>query len=474
MSQPAITFGTDGIRGEYGAWPMRDEDVRAVAQAVAEYFRREADPPRFVIGRDTRQSSLPLAQVVAEGLSTAGALIEDVGVIPTAGLAYLAVTLNKHAGIMITASHNPWQENGIKVIGGDGFKLADETEHAIEALIGQPGSEGSRGLLVNHPQAVDDYIQHLIHPFAGTSLAGLKIALDCSHGAASLIAPAAFRALGADPISLSASPDGRNINAGCGSEAVRVGQGELVERARTGDLDMAFAFDGDADRVIALDEAGELMDGDHLLLLLAAYLNDQGRLRGNVVVTTQMANRGLDRALAMQGIETIRTPVGDRYIIQQITGKGYTLGGEQSGHIVIYDPQHTTGDGIYTALMLAHMRASGWLTSFAEWRRKLIKFPQVIASARVGSRPDLDSLADLDSARTRIAATLGADGLINIRYSGTEPLVRVMIESGTEFSPRDLADHALSLCRIVQAASGSPDGAVEIKDTATGNPVGLN
>jgi len=469
---PEITFGTDGIRGTAGEWPMDAAGALAIGQGLGKYLRETGhDTPKVLIGRDTRISGDVLATALASGLLSYGVDVADGGVIPTAGAAFLTKAHTMDAGIVISASHNPWTENGIKVIGPQGFKLDDEVERAIERHIATAAQDSRAGILPghlsHHTDWAEEYIAHLVAPFRRTSLRGLSIALDCSNGAASRIAPACFERLGAAPTVIAASPDGTNINNACGSEELRAGASPLMEIQRTQKPDLCAAFDGDADRVALLDERGALLDGDHILYILAKDLRGRGKLNRETVVTTQMANRGLDHALAADGIAVVRTRVGDRYIIQEIRTQGYVLGGEQSGHVVIYDSEHTTGDGIYTALRIACLMAEQ-SAALHELAAPLKKFPQVIASAHVSTKPDLDETDSIADARQALSERLGDGAAINIRYSGTEPLVRVMIEGTLDHSISHLAQQAVRLCRVVQAAAATPNGRIEVKDCATG------
>jgi len=469
---PEITFGTDGIRGTAGEWPMDAAGALAIGQGLGKYLRETGhDTPKVLIGRDTRISGDALTTALASGLLSYGVDVADGGIVPTAGVAFLTRAHTMDAGIVISASHNPWTENGIKVIGPQGFKLEDEVERAIERCIAAAAHGSPSGILpgrLSHPTDwAEEYVAHLTAPFQHVSLGGVSIALDCSNGAASRIAPQCFERLGAAPIVIAASPDGTNINNACGSEELRAGAGPLMAIQQTREPDMCAAFDGDADRVALLDKRGNLLDGDHILYILAKDLKGRGKLNRETVVTTQMANRGLDHALAAEGVAVVRTQVGDRYIIQEMRTQGYVLGGEQSGHVVIYDPEHTTGDGIYTALWMACLMVEQ-SAALHDLAAPLKKFPQVIASAQVSAKPDLNQTGSIADARRALLEHLGADAAINIRYSGTEPLVRVMIEGTLAHSIPQLAREALRLCRVVQAAAATPDGRIEVKDCATG------
>jgi phosphoglucosamine mutase len=472
-----IEFGTDGVRGKAGAWPIDAAGARQIGHGIGAYLCEQTARPRVMVGRDTRQSGAELAAALARGLTLHDVQIVDVGVITTAGVAYLTRHLKMDAGVVISASHNPWTENGIKVIGADGCKLSDEQEQALEQAVNRPidphSEQRSVGQLKLAPELVNDYIDHLVRPFQDIDLSRLKIALDCSNGAASPIAAQCFERLGCHAIVIHAEPDGTNINHQCGSEVVREGRSDLSEIVTSQGLQLGAAFDGDADRVVLVDETGHLVDGDHILYILATHLKDKNGLPGNAVVTTTMANRGLDEVLAAQGIAVIRTPVGDKYIVREMQANGYKIGGEQSGHIIIYDDTHTTGDGVYSALFVASILAAADFSSLGDMARPLQKFPQVIVSARVASKPDLKSLPEFEREYQRISECLGAGAVINARYSGTELLFRVMIEGTLQHQLPDIAQYAVILGRSVQAAAGSPSDWIEAKDCTTGSSLSI-
>ncbi|MBN1312288.1 MAG: phosphoglucosamine mutase [Anaerolineae bacterium] len=472
-----IEFGTDGVRGKAGTWPIDAAGAAQIGYGVGAFLRQQTAKPKVLVGRDTRQSGEEITASLARGLLLHDVQVADVGVITTAGVAYLTKHMKMDAGIVISASHNPWTENGIKVIGADGCKLSDAHEQALQQAVNQPidpQNEGKAvGQMQSSPHLVADYIDHLVAPFEGTALSGLKIAIDCSNGAASHIAPECFQRLGCSPIVLHAEPNGTNINHQCGSEIAREGRGDLLETVMSRKLDLGAAFDGDADRVILVDENGHLVDGDYILYILAMHLKERGELAGNVVVTTTMANRGLDAALAAQDIRVIRTPVGDKYIVRELQNGGYKIGGEQSGHIIIYDDTHTTGDGIYSALFIAGILAAAEQPPLSRLALPLQKFPQVIVSARVSAKPALQSLPDFEREYQRISEQLGAEAVINTRYSGTEPLFRVMIEGTSEHRLSDIAKYAVMLGRTVQSATGNSSDWIEAKDCTTGTSLSI-
>jgi phosphoglucosamine mutase len=474
-----IEFGTDGVRGEAGSWPMNSLGALRIGQGVGAYLKEKTASPCVLIGRDTRQSGDTLMAALASGLLSRGVRVLDVGVIPTAGVAYLTKRYGLDIGAVISASHNPYTENGIKLISPDGLKLPDETERLIEGHISEAGNGSAHTADFGHFEQragwIDDYIAHLIAPFADVPFTGLRIALDCSNGAASYVAPRCFALLGCETVVLHATPTGKNINHRCGSEEVRSGASDLPGVARASSANLAAAFDGDADRAIFVDEAGNLIDGDHVLYILGLHLKAQDRLAGDVVVTTQMANSGLDMALKEQGIATIRTRVGDRYVMQEMLANDYVLGGEQSGHIILYDDWHTTGDGIYTALTIASVLIENSPATLQQLAAPMPKLPQVIASAQVVDKRPLAEMDAFNAEYEQVTAELGGEATVNVRYSGTEKLVRVMVEGTTAHSMADVTRQALRLARIVQVATGTDpaSAALDVKDCATGASLDL-
>lgn len=478
----AIKFGTDGVRGKAGEWPINPEGAFLIGLGVGAYLNTRTAKARVLIGRDPRQSGAELSDALIRGLRLQTLDVLDVGVMTTPGIAHLTMRSGASIGVVISASHNPWNENGIKLVGADGFKLEDAAEAEVESIINNLISPAGQPPRARTPQSgftllvkngIENYVEHLVSPFPAGALKGLRVVLDCSNGAASQIAPLAFERLGAEVITTHASPDGKNINHQCGSEYFRSGKGRLAADVAAARAHIAAAFDGDADRVIFCDEQGALVDGDHILYLLARHLQSLGKLPGSTVVTTTMANSGLDDGLAERNIRTLRTPVGDKYVLREMLAGGYVLGGEQSGHIILYDPQHTTGDGIYTALWIASLVNQHPQRSLVALAQGFHKKPQVIASARVASRPDLKTLPEFNHLYAQAQAQLGSGATINVRYSGTEPLVRVMIEASLDHTVHELAELALSLCRQVQRESNSSLAAVEIKDCVSGRMIAL-
>src|SRR5277367_6732585 len=407
-------FGTDGIRGIPGEYPLDDATLDRVGLALGNYLRSQGfahdKSPSVLIGRDTRESGPHIAERIACGLAAGGAN-------PIA------------AGVVISASHNPYHDNGVKLISSTGMKFPDATETALEQFVLSSRDTVSTATalrLHDNEKIDDDYLAGLAQAILpGAKLAGMKIVLDCANGAASDLAPRLFRSLGADVVAMNHTPDGKNINANCGSLHPESMQKRVVECGAA----LGVAFDGDADRAIFSSATGKLVDGDGVLLVVARYLKSAGKLKGNVVVGTTMANLGLERALESSGLKLARTAVGDRYVLEEMQRIGANFGGEQSGHILFLDDA-TTGDGMLTALKLASIISiAGPLDSLAA---DLKIFPQKIVNVRVRSKPPLDSLPEVTLALNQAESALGKSGRVVLRYSGTEPLARVMIEAESE------------------------------------------
>jgi phosphoglucosamine mutase len=429
-------FGTDGIRGVAGT-ELTTDVVRALGAAAVGALGT-AQP--FLVARDTRASGLALEDALVDGITTAGGAACRLGVLPTPGLAAECAATGA-AGAMISASHNPYTDNGVKLFEPGGRKLRDETEAAVERVLhaildaGTPVGPGENGTATTAPDAVDAYVARLIGAIDGEApFAGMHVVLDCAHGAASVAAPAAFRALGARVDVVGADPDGRNINAGVGSTHPEVVAGEVVARA----ADLGLAFDGDADRVVAVDATGAVVDGDHILAILALDLAARGRLRHGAIATTVMANLGLTRALEPQGIDVVVTPVGDRHVLAAMEEHDLALGGEQSGHVIVAD-HAVTGDGPLTGILLldAVVRAGRPLADLAA---VVSKYPQVLENARVARRDELGDADAFWAAVSAAEAELGRDGRVLVRPSGTEPVVRVMVEAPDEAMARRVVD----------------------------------
>ncbi len=443
-------FGTDGIRGTAGVFPLDERTVTRVGAALIRTLLHHAaaGPPRVVIGRDTRESGEWIERAIAAGASLTGATCTAAGVVPTPGIAWMARTGGFAAGVMISASHNPYRDNGIKIFSASGYKLPDEEEAAIERLVLDEGTppllpesaEGSsrREVPAAPADLIDGYVEFLRQSVSpGVRFDGIRVVLDCANGASCSVAPGVFTALGADVVPIFDTPDGRNINSGCGS----LHPDRLAATVKERGADLGIAFDGDADRTLFVSSDGSVADGDVLMHQAACHLKERGQLPGDLVVTTVMSNLWLERSLAERGIRLARTQVGDRYVLQEMIRSGAALGGEQSGHMIFAD-RSTTGDGIMTALRLMEILVANDDT-VAGWLSQVQAFPQILLNVPVASRPDLSSHPVIGAEADRVIQKLGGDGRLVLRYSGTEPLARVMIE-GTdrdqvETLARDLA-----------------------------------
>ena len=439
-------FGTDGVRGVYGR-DLTDELAFALGRAaVLVLARYEHHEPTLVIGRDTRASGEPLERALAEGIRAAGADVILAGVQPTPAIAFLTTDLKAGAGVVISASHNPPQDNGIKFFGPFGFKLSDELEDEIEAeMAGGVSPEGGRvGEIVPMPDGVRHYLDHVVDA-AEVRLEGLKLVVDCANGAASAFAPEVFRRLGAEVYPIFDQPDGTNINVGCGALHPEVVAGAV----RAAGADAGIAHDGDADRALFADAEGRIVDGDQVLAACAVALKEEGRLPGSTVVGTVMANLGFRTAMREAGIDVVEAKVGDRYVLEEMLSRGAALGGEQSGH-VIFTEHATTGDGILTAVkFLSIARRKG--LSVAELASVMRRFPQVLENVHVEHKERLDDAAEIWEAVREAEATLGGTGRVLVRASGTEPLVRVMVEAESEQLAQACAS---ALAEVVARALG--------------------
>jgi phosphoglucosamine mutase len=448
MPREKRLFGTDGIRGTANIEPMTAETALKLGRAAAYVYRKNDRPHRFVIGKDTRLSGYLFENSLAAGICSMGDDVMLVGPLPTPGIAFITRSLRADAGIVISASHNPYEDNGIKFFSDAGLKLPDPLEARIEQLVfsGEIDSIRPTAHAIGKAFRIDDAAGRYVE-FAKNSLprgmefAGLKIVIDCANGANYKVAPAAMKELGADLHVLGDKPDGVNINRGCGSLYPE----KTVMKVKETGADVGFAFDGDGDRVIAVSEKGEILDGDHLLAVCGIYLKETGRLRADTVVTTVMANMGLDQTLKKHGIATVKTRVGDRYVAEAMHASGALLGGEQSGHI-IHTEFNTTGDGLITALQVVRIMIERG-RKLSELSRQLFKFPQYIQNIKVSRKPPLDHFPEILEERKKVEAILGEKGRILMRYSGTEPVVRIMIESSREFNIQELTHPLVAALR---------------------------
>ncbi len=434
-------FGTDGIRGVAGEYPLDDATVYAIGRALGQFLRRgnpvERGPiGRVLIGEDTRQSSRQIARSLAAGLAAEEVASVSAGVLPTPAVAYLSRSSGLSAGVMISASHNPYLDNGIKIF-ASGYKLPDEDELAVEDGIFRLAGKGRNA---GGAPVEDSSLRELYEDFLclllprDLSFKGLHVVLDCGNGAAFQVAPAVFRRLGATVTALHTTPDGRNINLDCGSLYTE----ELQARVPAMRAHLGVAFDGDADRALFVTAGGELVNGDGVLYLAAARMKDQGRLRNDTVVGTIMTNLGLETAFERAGIRLLRTPVGDKYVLEEMLRSGANLGGEQSGHVIFSD-DHTTGDGLLTALRVVETVASTF-RPLDELVSGLKACPQIIRNVRVREKVPLDKLPEVSEAIRASEVHFGAGGRVIVRYSGTELLARIMIEAADEAQVRDHAE----------------------------------
>ena len=442
-------FGTDGIRGVPGTPPLDDQTLFATGRALGDFLRREHGSAHALIGMDTRESGPHIAAVLAAGLEKAGASTEFAGVITTPGIACLVRQNDFQAGVVISASHNPYHDNGVKLFSHAGMKFPDAVEETLEAEIlrlrPEQVSDRRPALVANHARHVEylDFLRSRM--IDNANIAGLRVVLDCANGAAYQLGPELFRALNADVVATGVNPDGRNINAGCGSLHLEGLQKRvLAERARLG-----VAFDGDADRALFVSESGHVVNGDGVLLAVARYLKAHQLLKDQRVVATSMSNLGLERALAHGGISLARAAVGDRYVLEEMLKSGNNLGGEQSGHIIFLDDS-PAGDGLLTAVKVACLVAlRGSLGILVEG---LKDYPQKIVNVKVKSKPPLDSLPEVVRALAQAEAALGDNGRIVLRYSGTEPLARVMVEAEHD---ADVQRYSQSIANALRSSIGA-------------------
>jgi phosphoglucosamine mutase len=423
-------FGTDGIRGVAGNPPLDPQTITALGMALGDdLVRRELGARPVLIGMDTRESGPVIAAQLAEGLRRSGMGTLFAGVVTTPGVAYLTRTSEFSAGVMISASHNPFEDNGIKVFAGTGYKLPDEEEHEIEEeifrIVQDVYSAGANASL-EHTFPVRPYLDFLLSTL-GTKLDGLKLVIDCGNGAASDLAPQLFREAGADVTAICNQPNGRNINLGCGALHLE----GLRKAVLDSGADAGVAFDGDADRAMLISPLGRIIDGDAEMLIAARRLQKDGHLAGNLVVSTVMSNLGLEKALGRLGIEMVRTPVGDKYVLEEMLRRNAPLGGEQSGHM-IFREYATTGDGMLTALKLLETCVREHAT-LDELAADLTVFPQLLVNVRVKARRPLDELPAVVDEIRACESALDGSGRVLVRFSGTEPLARVMVE-GPDFA----------------------------------------
>jgi phosphoglucosamine mutase len=433
-------FGTDGIRGRAGEEPITADFAEKLGRALVHVLA--IDRPVVAIGRDTRASGPMLEEALARGIASAGGDVRLLGILPTPGVAAYVVDHGLAAGAVISASHNPAHDNGLKFFSGDGFKLPDETEFAIEQQL-DASTKGAPGLITPTTDAKDGYVRHALSSLPPSfSLRGLNIAVDCANGAAFETTPAALRGLGADVHVFHAAPDGQNINAGCGSTV----DGEISRLVKETGAQVGLSHDGDADRLLLCDETGDPLDGDELLAMAGLDLLRRGELPGHTVVATVMSNLGLDEAIEQAGGKVVRSAVGDRYVLEAMRAGGGVLGGEQSGHM-IFLRHGTTGDGLVSALQIFRLMAESG-KPLSELRKVLHKYPQAQRAVAVKAKPPLETVPEVQAAIAAAEQALAPRGRVLVRYSGTEPKLRILLEG------RDAAlleDHADRIASAVQA-----------------------
>ena len=422
-------FGTDGIRGIAGESLTADLSFK-VGKALGKLLTEKKEHPKVIIGRDTRISCDMIEQALTAGLTSTGVNVMTVGTIPTPAIAYLTKTIETDSGIMISASHNPYQDNGIKIFGPDGFKLTDDQELEIEHLIDNTdeiknASFEKIGKLYSGNELTQKYVQHIKQSISG-DLSGIKIALDCANGATTGVAPFIFGDLEADIETIGCNPNGININDNVGSTKIDT----IANFVKENNVDVGFAFDGDGDRVLAVDSKGNIIDGDKIMFILAKHLKEQGELKDNMVVSTVMSNIGFYKAIEENGLQSVKTAVGDRYVVEEMRNNDYSLGGEQSGHIILMN-YATTGDGILTAVKLADIiKTSG--KSLEELANEVSIYPQKLVNIKVIDKKSAMEDAEILAECEKVEKELEGNGRILLRASGTENLIRVMVEASSD------------------------------------------
>jgi phosphoglucosamine mutase len=440
----ARLFGTDGVRGEAGMYPLDHATVRRLGAALVRLLLETHASPRLLIGRDTRESGDWIESELAHGAIGEGARVVSAGVVPTPAVAYLTRVGDFDAGVVISASHNPFADNGIKIFAGSGEKFTERTERRIEALVADATwlAKDGEARPLSREDLAGPYLDHLCAVLAGTPfLSHLRMAVDCANGATVTVAPDLFRRLALDAVIIGNEPNGQNINLHCGSTHPE----RLAETVRATGAAFGVAFDGDGDRAIFVDDRGRVVDGDAVLLMCGRQLKSEGRLKNDAIVATVMSNIGLELALKASGIEMVRTAVGDKYVMEEMQNRGLSLGGEQSGHIIFSDYLFT-GDGICTALnVIRTMALTGrTLASLAD---DLVAFPQVLLNTRVREKVDLRTVPRIASVLDEVEARVAGHGRVLVRYSGTEPLLRVMLEGRDQTEIRGWAQEIIDVVK---------------------------
>jgi len=446
-------FGTDGIRGVANQYPLTAEAVFGIGRAVALIFGDSTAPAKIIIGKDTRLSGSMIEDALASGICSTGARVCLAGILPTPAVAYLTASTDAVAGVAISASHNPFYDNGIKIFDADGYKLSDSKEDEIEHFWRSNPMDpfGREDELCSGPveelkDAAERYLAFLQSALPDArQFSGVKIVLDCSNGATYAVAPKLFKNLAAQVEAIHIRPNGKNINAECGSEHPE----RLIDTVLAKKADVGLAFDGDGDRLVAVDETGRVVSGDRTLAICARFLKRKGLLKNNVVVSTVMSNLGLRLALKELGINHLFSPVGDRYVLDQMNASGAVIGGEDSGHMIFLD-QHTTGDGMLTAIRLIQiMREEN--KPLSELSQVMSVFPQALLNVDVQKKPAIETVPEIMAAIRSVEERLGEKGRVLVRYSGTQPLCRVMVEGPEENETRTYCQH---IADIVKAALG--------------------
>ena len=440
----ARLFGTDGVRGKAGQHPLDALTIRRLGAALVRALGGQGQPLRFLAGRDTRESGSWIERELAHGIRSQGATLTSAGIIPTPAIAYLTPRMGYTAGVVISASHNPFEDNGIKVFSGAGEKFTEALEQQVESIVADASWQVPAGgaLPIEQIDYRTEYVDHLkrILPDADR-IRGTRIAVDCANGATTTVAPRLFEELGFEARCIGCEPDGRNINLGCGSTAPDA----LAQLVVQGGYTAGIAFDGDGDRAILVDERGSIVDGDAVMLMCGKQMKAEGRLKGNAVVATVMSNIGLELALRGAGIAIVRCPVGDKYVMEEMIQRGLSLGGEQSGH-VIFSEYLFTGDGLATSLnVLRTMIATG--RSLADLASELTTYPQVLLNVRVERKIDLQSVPAIAAVLSQVESRLAGNGRLLVRYSGTEPLLRVMLEGRDQDEIRRWGEEIVSAVR---------------------------
>ena len=446
-------FGTDGIRGEAGRFPLDPATVSAIGFSLASHLAERTPTPQIVIGRDTRESGETIERALITGATRAGAKCMSAGVITTPGVAFLTRKLQASAGVVISASHNPYQDNGIKIFAPSGKKMDDSVERQIEADISQNGQpvalqfDSAPRSAELEEQLHEDYLSFLANDIGkGLALDGLTIVIDCANGASSAFAPVLFERLGAHIIAINASPDGRNINRDCGSLHID----PLREKVVSARADLGVAFDGDADRSLFVDGKGHFVDGDGTLWALASHLQSHGKLKDNIVIATVMSNIGLEIAFRSAGIQLVRADVGDKYVLEKLLQLGASLGGEQSGHIIMPELS-LAGDGMITALCLMRALRESRKT-LAEMTAGFKQYPQILVNVRVREKVPFNEMASVRAVVAEVEELLSQKGRLLLRYSGTENLARVMIEGENQ---NQIEDYSARIARAIESEIGA-------------------